>query len=243
MPTSLAALALLIVLLGPGFCFVAARERKYPARRQSSFRESVDIAAASILLNIFVIGAFALVRVFLPHESPNVGALFSEPHKYFLDNYRSCIGWGMGIFAAACALGFVSGNWIKPGRGSVDASAWWEMFEFDPSARKFVGCQLLDGSYVSGELYSYSTACDETDDRELVLSEPSFLASGESGNPTSLESDLTSISAKRILFVSTNYVRPNNVEIDKDRLTRRMREAWNILRRGSGVNRSAGSAD
>src|ERR1039457_4909265 len=128
MPTPLTALALLIVVLGPGFCFVAAPERKYPARQQSSFRDSVDIAAASILRNAIVFGGFALVRIALPNVTPNIGRLFSDSHRYFLGHYRLCIEWALSVFAVACSIGFVSGTWIKPGSGSLDTSAWWEMF-------------------------------------------------------------------------------------------------------------------
>ena len=202
MPTSLTALVLLLVLLGPGFCFVAARERKYPARRQSSFRESVDIAAASIVLNVAVIGCFSIVRVLFPNVTPNVGALLSEPHKYFLANYRPCAAWAFAVFLSACGIGFGGGSWIKPSGGLLDTSAWWEMFEVDSRKKKFVSCQLMDGSFISGELYSFSTDCDETEDRELVLLDPLFLAAGAEGDPESMHSDLTSISARRILYMS-----------------------------------------
>jgi hypothetical protein len=62
MPTTLVGLALLVVLLGPGFCFIAAHERKFPSRQQSPFRESVQIAAASIVLNLLALGGFWIAR-------------------------------------------------------------------------------------------------------------------------------------------------------------------------------------
>jgi hypothetical protein len=228
MPTSLTTLVLLLILLGPGFCFVAGRERKYPASRQSSFRESVNIAAASIILNAVAIGLFALLRILFPNVTPNIGALLSEPHKYFLANYRFCIEWAVGVFAVACGFGFSGGIWLKPGSGSLDSSAWWEMFEYSPNAKRFVGCQLTDGSYISGELFSYSTECEESDNRELVLLNPLFLAADSTGELETLGSDLTSVSAKRILFVSTNFV-PIKLEDARKNFRTRLRDAFNVL--------------
>jgi hypothetical protein len=142
---------------------------KYPAQRQSSFRESADIAAASIALNVVVIDCFSIVRILLPNLTPNGGALSSAPHKYFLAKYRPWAAWAFAEFLPACGIGFGAGSWIKPSGGSLDTSAWWEMFEVDSRMKKFVSCQLLDGSFISGELYSFSTDCHETEDLELAL--------------------------------------------------------------------------
>jgi hypothetical protein len=229
MPTSLTTVVLLLVLLGPGFCFVAARERKYAASRQSSFRESVDIAAVSIILNAIVIGCFALFRLFLPNSTPNIGELLSGPHRYFLANYRFCLGWAVGVFAVACGFGFGVGSWLRPGSGSLDSSAWWVMFEHDATAKKYVGCQLTDGSYMSGELYSYNTDCDESDNRELVLLNPSFLAADSTGELENMGSDFTSISSKRIMFLSTNYVQKHSEEVATKKTLARLRDALDVL--------------
>ena len=236
MPSSLTTLGLLLVLLGPGFCFVAGRERKYPASRQSSFRESVNIAAASIILNALVLGCFALLRTWLPHITPNVGKLLSEPHTYFLANYRFCIEWVVGVFSAACVIGFACGIWLKPGSGTLDSSAWWEMFQQLPNSRKFVGCQLTDGSYLSGELFSYSTDCDESGDRELVLANPLYLAAGSAGEMEPLGSDLTSVSAKRIQFVSTNFVPGDDEKTVKKKLFARIRDAYSVVLGSAAVD-------
>ncbi len=193
MPTTLLSLAILIVLLGPGFCYVAARERKFPSRQQSPFRESVQIAAASILLNLLTLGGFWIARSMSSDWTPDVGALVSGPHNYWLDHYRLILGWSIGLFAFACAVGFIAGALIPPRRGSIHASAWWQLFEVYPKSEKWVGCELLDGAYVSGQLYSYSLECEETEDRELILRAPKYQAPGANSS-TDLGSALTAVS-------------------------------------------------
>jgi hypothetical protein len=176
-----------------------------------------------------VIGGFSIVRTLFPNVTPNVGALLSEPHKYFLANYRPCAAWAFAVFISACGIGFGGGSWIKPGGGSLDTSAWWEMFEVESQKRKFVSCQLLDGSFISGELYSFSTDCDETENRELVLLDPLFLAAGAEGDPESMHSDLTSISSRRILYMSVNLVASDSADRAERRLRTRAGEAWKVL--------------
>ena len=92
-----------------------------------------------------------------------------------------------------------------------------------------MGCQLTDGSFISGELYSFSTDCDETEDRELVLLDPLFLAAGAEGDPESMHSDLTSISARRILYMSMNLVASDSVDRTKKRMRNRVGDAWKVL--------------
>jgi hypothetical protein len=228
MPTTLVGLVLLLVLLGPGFCFIAAHERKFPSRQQSPFRESVQIAAASIVLNLLALGGFWIARTTSSRRTPSVGALVNHPHAYWLAHYRLLFGWSIGLFVFACALGFISGALIPPRAGSVHASAWFQMFNLYPKTTKWVGCELLDGAYISGQLYSYSLDSEETEDRELVIREPMYQAPGAPA-PTSMKSALTTISARRVNFISVNY--KTAAEPPKPlNLRNRAPGAWRMLR-------------
>jgi len=230
MPTTLLGLAVLIVLLGPGFCYVAARERKLPSRLQSPFRESVQIAAASIVLNLLALGGFWIARSISVHGIPDVGALVRGPHHYWLNHYRLVLGWSIGLFAFACGLGFASGTLVppSPSRGTVHASAWWHMFEIFPRSEKWVGCELLDGAYISGQLYSYSLDSGETGDRELIIRAPEYQAP-EADLPVDLRSALTTVSARQIKFLSVNY-QTSSVQPETTTLGNRVRNAWRVLR-------------
>lgn len=203
MPTTLLSLAILLVLLGPGFCYVAATERRYTARKQSAFRETVQIAAASIILNLLVLAAFWLVHSVWATGTPNVGAIVSTPHAYWEAHYRLVAGWALILFIAACVIGFLAGTFARPGK-ALRASAWVGMFEVYPKDQKWVGLELIDGSFLSGQLYSYSLDPEETDNRELVLRNPKYRAPGMA-KLVPLGSALTTVSAGEIRFLSVTY--------------------------------------
>jgi hypothetical protein len=228
MPTTLLSLALLLILLGPGFCYIAAHERRFPSRQQSPFRESVQIAAASIVLNLLSLAGFWAARTISSRLTPDVAALVSQPHQYWLMHFRFVFGWAIGLFTFACLLGFISGALIPPRKGSVHASAWFAMFEVNPGSQKWIGCELLDGAYVSGQLYSYSLDSEETEDRELIIREPKYQAAGQS-SPVSLESALTTVSARQIKFLSVNY-RSKGAKHNPGEFRSRVSLAWKILR-------------
>jgi hypothetical protein len=230
-PTTFVGLSILIILLGPGFCYVAARERRYPSRQQSAFRESVQIAAASIVLNLLTLLAFWAARSLWSSATPNLGRLVAHPGAYWLDHYRLVIGWSIGLFATACTVGFLVGA-IAPARKSgIHASAWWQMFEDFPKAEKWVGCEMDDGSYVSGQLYSYSIEAEETENRELVIRDPKYRGP-EDTEVQGLGADLTVVSAHHIRFLSVNYL-DGQPPLDQTALRDRLRASWTALR-GTG---------
>lgn len=102
------------------------------------------------------------------------------------------------------------------------------MFKLYPKSTKWVGCELLDGAYVSGQLYSYSIDSEETEDRELVIREPEYQAPG-ARVAAPMQSALTTISARHINFLSVNYRTP--AEIPKPPSLRdRVPTAWKLLR-------------
>jgi Family of unknown function (DUF6338) len=208
MPSTLLGVAILVVLLGPGFCYVAAKERRWPARQVSPFRDSVQIAAASIVLDLLAVLAFWAARSLWPHSTPVPGPFISAPHSYWLIHYRLLIGWSAGLFAFACGVGLSAGSILRPRRGSVHESGWWRMFAAFPKSRKWVGCELLDGTYLRGELYSYSLDPEETEDRELVIRDPKYRPAN--GEESDLGSALTCVSARQMKFLSVTYQDPGS---------------------------------
>jgi hypothetical protein len=232
-PTTLIGVAILIVLLGPGFCYVAATERRFTAHKKSAFRETVQIAAASIILDLLVLAPFWLARTFWSSGTPDIGALVSKPHTYWLNHYRLVAGWGLALFIAACMIGFLAGTFIRPAK-SLRASAWVGMFEVFPKDQKWIGLELQDGSFLSGQLYSYSLDPEETDDRELVLRDPEYRAPGMK-NLVPLGSALTVVSAREIRFLSVNYT-PVAPRPDREPFRERIALAFKVLQ---GKARSA----
>jgi len=226
-PTTLIGVALLIVLLGPGFCYVAATERKFTARKQSAFRETVQIASASIILNVVVVIPFWIARTVAPHATPNVGSLVASPHAYWVDHYRLVTGWAFVLFIVACAIGFVAGTLARPAK-AVKSSAWVGIFETYPTYEKWVGLELTDGAFIRGQLHSYSLDPEETDDRELVLRAPEYRADGDE-QFSSLGTGLTAVSAGEIRFLSVSY-NPPDAKPAEVSMCQRVKNAWSVLR-------------
>jgi hypothetical protein len=227
MPTTLIGLCILVVLLGPGFCYVAAIERRFTARKQSAFRETVQIAAASVFLNLLVLLPFWIIHTNWSAGTPNVDAIVVTPHSYWVHHYRLVSSWALILVVAACLLGFLAGSLVRAGK-SVNASAWVQMFQANPKDEKWIGAELVDGSYIAGQLFSYSMDPEETNDRELVLRAPEYRGPDQE-KMRPLESGLTTISAGQIRFVSVSY-NPAAPPPDKDPLKDRLRNAWKVAR-------------
>ena len=165
MPTTILSLGVVLLLLGPGFCFVFGRERRFPFRKVSAFRETVQIAAASVLLNLAALGAFWILHVQWYSKTPNVAALVRHPHFYWVRHYQLVSYWTLGTYAFACLLGIAVGLALPRRVDSIYNSSWVSMFERFPESKKWIGCELIDGSFIGGELYSYNPEAEETGDR------------------------------------------------------------------------------
>jgi hypothetical protein len=100
-------------------------------------------------------------------------------------------------------------------RPITSTSAWWELFESagDDSVR--LGCELTDGSYLEGDLVSYSTDVEESPNRELVLGPPiQYRAKGEA-DVVNLGVSAIVVSAGRLKMLTVQFLR-GPAEIDAD---------------------------
>ena len=191
MATSVLAVVLLGLVASPGLLYREARQRRHPSSERRSGAENsltLLVGTAATFVSLWV---FAAVRWLLPDHTPDIGRLLSEPADYIKDHLPYLAVWSAGTYAAALALAFGSGL-VMPNRrsGIRDVSSWWLIFGDDdqpklqwrlskrrsdveaevPSlAHKYVGCELIDGSYLSGYIYAYSTEVEETPDRDIVL--------------------------------------------------------------------------
>ncbi len=211
MPSSFTGLVLFVLLLAPGFTFAAQRERRRPRRRRSAFGETVLLGLTSFLCDAAALLVFAALRVTIPDHTPDVGRLVRDGRTYFDAHYASVAWWALGLLTLACAFGFVLGRW-PPRFAPIFAdditftSAWWDLFEQYPDSTVYVGCELNDGSYLGGELFTYNSDEDETGDRELALSSPiTYRAAGD--DPVELEDvGAVSVSARQIKFLTVSYL-------------------------------------
>jgi hypothetical protein len=166
-------------LLVPGFVSYVHRRALAPTRTLSPLVEVATLSTTSIFTNLVSFGLFGLIRLWVPRDTPDVGALLGSATRqpYLIRHLPLVLGWAAGILAVSTVLAyFTSTNWVRsrvPGAPVIiEASAWYHLFEAKPNQYVYLGCDLRDGSYVAGALQWYSTNIDETEDRDLVLSPP-----------------------------------------------------------------------
>jgi hypothetical protein len=211
-PSSFTGLVLFVLLLAPGFTFAAQRERRAPRRQRSAFGETVLLGLTSFLCDVAALLVFAVVRAAAPDHTPDVGRLVRDGRTYFDAHYAYLGWWALGLLALACAFGFVLGRW-PPKFAPVFAdditftSAWWDLFEQYRDSKVYVGCELEDGSYLGGELFTYNSDEDETENRELALSAP--ITYRPAGFDDEVELDdigAVTVSARQIKFLTVSYL-------------------------------------
>lgn len=221
MPSSLTGLVLFVLLLAPGFTYAAQRERRAPRRQRSAFGETVLLGLTSFLCDVAALGVFAILRVALPDHTPDLGRLLRDGRTYFDANYAYIGWWALGLLALACAFGFVLGRWPPPftpvfADDIQFTSAWWDLFQQYPDSEVYVGCELEDGSYLGGALFTYNSDEDESENRELALSAPITYRPAGTNEETLIDDvGAVSVSARQIKFMTVTY-RPPRDEDTRD---------------------------
>jgi hypothetical protein len=129
--------------------------------------------------------------------------------------------WSAAALAVAIGMAWLAGT--RPGENRLPASvkdrlrrwrrrnlrqpAWFLLFNEHPGKRVVAGCTLDDGSWVSGEVYSYSRIVAEDQDRELTLIAPiKYRALGDTEVETLRNVGAVSISASRLVLLTVTYV-------------------------------------
>jgi Family of unknown function (DUF6338) len=227
MPTTLVGLVLFIALLAPGLTYISLRRPHRPIERVSALRETSAIATRSLVCDGLALAAFGLLRASFPHATPDVGQLVRHRDVYLKEHYLSVGMWASGLLLGACFLGLLGSRVASTARiktisrsatfrkiwplGRVRTEpAWWVMFEGEEvpaGTRIHVGCQIDDGSYLAGYLYSFSPDSDETEDRELTLTgDISFRPPGATSQPQPLGVGGVIVSARHISYLTVSYV-------------------------------------
>lgn len=181
MPSTVGGLLIFIVFLTPGFLNYIQRRRRVPQRRLSPLVEVATFLTVSLVTNLIAVGAFAIVRGIIPGHTPNVSLWATEGFKYASPRLGYIFEWGLGLLAFSSLLATIAGWRGIFGRLTpviIDASTWYQLFEHEPQgtapsgSRVFLGCDLKDGSYISGYLAWYNTDVEEHSDRDLALASP-----------------------------------------------------------------------
>lgn len=223
MPNTLFSLAILVLLLIPGVVFVIQVDNRRPTRDLSSLRELVSIAAVGALCDFITLVLFGVLRILLPRETPDVGNIVRVGSAYVRLHFVTDAWWAVGLLAFSCGLAYALGRFWPGVAGAVVSgritftSSWWELFHMHAGTRIFVGCELQDGSYISGYLLRYSTETDETPDRELSLTTPMYYRplGGRESKPLD-GIGAVSIRASQIKFMTVSYIQIEDSDLGID---------------------------
>jgi len=208
MPTTLGGLAIFVIFLTPGFLNFIQRRRRVPQRKLSSLVEVATFVSISVLTNLAALAAFSFFRWLEPDHSPNVDEIVTLGSKYIDPRLGYIILWSGIILAFSCTLAILIG--ARPGPLAritplvVDSSAWYQVFESGPpDTRVYLGCDMNDGSYVSGYLDWSNTDIDEVADRDLVLASPITIVID--GQESDSECQRIILSARNIAKLSVDF--------------------------------------
>lgn len=209
MPTTLGGLGIFVIFLTPGFLNYILRKRRVPQRSLSSLVELSTFVSISVLTNLLALCVFALVRFVEPRHTPDIERMLIQGTSYIFPRIGYIVVWAAVILATSCTFALLIGLGIGPiARLTpviIDASAWYQVFESGPEdALVFVGCDLNDGSYVSGYLDWYNTDIDEVSDRDLVLAAPITVKIG--GNEEAYGFERMILSARNIARLNVAFV-------------------------------------
>ncbi|MGF0174105.1 DUF6338 family protein [Streptomyces sp. Marseille-Q5077] len=212
MPSTFLGLVLLVMCLVPGFVYSAARDTVLPERTSSAFRETTRVVLASLALDTLALAVFGALRATAPGITPDVGRLVREGWGYARDHYLALAWWSLAVLAIAAALGAGAARLLPRGAGPVTVeSSWWLLLGRYPAEAgaksAYVGCELVDGSYLGGTLKHFAHQAEETGDRELALVAPLEYRPhpGQPVRPLTGH-QLVSVSARQIKFLTVTYL-------------------------------------
>jgi Family of unknown function (DUF6338) len=128
MPTTLTGLLVFVVLLMPGFAYVVGKERAAGERRVSAFRETVSVAAASILSNVATLMVLVISWTITPTTAtfskgwlvalwareptgvPDVESLLTDPEGYWQRHPLLVLVWSFAALALSTITAYVAAS-------------------------------------------------------------------------------------------------------------------------------------
>ena len=213
MPSTVGGLVIFVAFLVPGFLYFIQRRRLVPQKSVSTLVETATFATVSVVTNLVTAGLFATLRTFLPRHTPDVGQLILQGRTYVAPHLGYLLAWATGALFVSSGLGLFLAigpqivrrvpSWLTP--DIVQASAWYQVLndEVPKGCQTFVGCDLRDGTYVSGYVDWFNTEVDEVADRDLALASPITVISG--GNPQIVNFPRMVISARDVVRMYVSY--------------------------------------
>lgn len=234
LPASVASLALFAALLIPGMIYTVRLER-YAARPQpSQLRELVRVILSSILCGVVAIAIYIPCRIGFSGAVPSVQSWAAGGNHYWISHFKAIATTCATYFAVTClvalALAEIQGRAERGGRhlewvarisksflpNPIRPRSSWSVIADLYEAEKdppyvYVGCQMNDGSYVCGPLWTMNHKAEEDRDRDLVISAPILLRAAGSDRVVGLDTVHYSIlSASDVSRIDVTHIHDPN---------------------------------
>jgi hypothetical protein len=181
MPTTLIGLILFVVVLLPGFIFLAVLSWDRPRRRLTAMQETAGFVLASVTINVITVTGYLVTRRLIPvvEASVDLDTLVRQIGTEQVGavarlHYQQLWATFVVLLFASCTLAVGGGLLARqlPVRPAV-MSSWWALFDHrNPGTKKTIQCHLQDSSCIEGRLGDWNTDEDEKADRDLVLLAP-----------------------------------------------------------------------
>jgi hypothetical protein len=195
-------------------------------------RETARLVVIGLTADAVSLATFALFRLWQPTHTPEPRRLLSSPGVYFIQEYGYLLLWGIGLLTLSCFIAIMLAalqgtgpmkrllerkftRWLFNPSVKTEP-AWWQMFKLHPAMACYAGCELKDGSYVAGQLYSFSPESDETPDRELTMSAPITYRPSGSDESSTLDVSAIIVSAREIKLLTVTYLEPAALEVQSE---------------------------
>jgi len=176
-PDSFAAVLGFLFVIAPGLVFDRLRSHQRPTAERSGFRETADVALASLLCAVGAIAVLWLARIFIPRALPGPESWLTQGSAYLHDHFRETVTFFIAWAALAFGIAWLAARMMQspgvPAEIQPNTTGWFEVFRrLRPSGTSAVVLvQLEDKSEFVGEVIYYDVA-DATDDREITLGPP-----------------------------------------------------------------------
>ena len=230
MPTTITGLLIFVVLLTPGFVYLARIETRLPGREYSALRETATVVWVSLRTYGVVFAGFMTVRWWCPGCVPDMQAFLSNPATYWSGHTTEVVVSFVVLLSAAVGLAAmvaVPPAWsaqalkrvnIKPARRLRDAiltrrrnritteSGWGTAFNRYPDRQVYLGLRLKDKTYLYGALLSFDPQTKETNERSLQLRGPIDIRTPTAEQAEPLEADVVIVSAGEIKTITVHYL-------------------------------------
>ena len=141
-PDSFAAVLGFLFVIAPRLVFDRLRSHQRPTAERSGFRETADVALASLLCALGAIAVLWLARIFIPRALPDPESWLTQGSAYLHDRFRETVTFFIAWAALAFGIAWLAARMMQstgiPADIQPNTTGWFVVFS-PPSSVGNVG--------------------------------------------------------------------------------------------------------